>query len=262
MIMRSLLMIFRALPVLLFAGAGGLHAQDRAPVEPSSLPAPDQPMAAVEPVIRKLDQSRIQIGGVTLDKRTREIRFPAEVNMTEGLLEFIIVQTKGKVHESLLATDISPTHLNLAFMLLRYKASPELYPIFEELGVNSGKFPEVDAATRAGARITIEVEWEQDGKKRRLPVNDLVQHAVKAQAIPAGPWVYGGSAVHDGKYSAEVTGDIAAIFLSASAMINYPGEGNNDDTIWIPFPKRVPELGTKVTVIIAPFDKQANPDQP
>jgi hypothetical protein len=260
MISRFFTLTSRATLMLLLAGS--LSAQDRAPVEPSSLPAPDQPMAPVEPVIRKLDEFRIQIGGVTLDQRTREIRFPAEINMKEGLLEFLIVHTKGKIHESLLVTDISPTHLNLAFMLLRYKASPELYPIFEELGVSSGKFPEVDEATRVGARILIDVEWEQDGKMRRMPVNDMIQHAVKAQAIPAGPWVYGGSVVHDGKYSAEVTGDIAAIFLSASAMINYPGEGNNDDTIWIPFPKRVPDFGTKVTVIIAPFDKAATPAKP
>ena len=231
-------------------------------MEPTSLPAPDQPMAPVKPVMRQLDEFRMQIGGVTLDRRSREIRFPAEINMVEGLLEFVVVQNKGKVHESLLITEISPTHLNLAFKLLRYTASPELYPIWLEPGVSSGKYPEVDPATQAAARVNIDVEWDQDGKKRRMPVNDLVQHAVKAHAMPAGPWVYGGSHVHDGKFSAEISGDIAAIYLSPSAMINYPGEDNQDDTVWTPFTKRVPEVGTKVTVIIAPYHKQPAPAKP
>ena len=249
-------------PLILWGIICSLMVRQGNALEPTSLPAPDQPMAPVEPVMRQLDESRLQIGGVTLDRRSREIRFPAEINMNEGLLEFIIVHVNGKVHESLLVTDISPIHLNLAFKLLRYTASPELYPIFREEGVSTGKFPEVDAATSAGARILIDVEWQQDGKTRRVPVNDLLQHVVKAQPMPAGPWVYGGSNFYDGKYSAEVTGDIAAVFLAASAMINYPGEGNDDDTIWIPFPRRVPDVGTKVTVVIAPFHTPPTPSKP
>jgi hypothetical protein len=76
---------------------------------------------------------------------------------------------------------------------------------------------------------------------------------VKATAMPAGPWVYGGSDFHEGKFVAETSGDIAAIFLSMAALVNFPGTDNTNDEVWVPFPKRVPPEGTKVTVIIAPY---------
>lgn len=246
----------------LFAAATLATAQDQSPVEPKSLPAPDQPMEPVTPSVQKLDDTRYQVGAVTFDQKTREIRFPTKVNMTEGLLEFLIVHQNGKTHEALLATDISPTHLNLAFTLLRYPPSAELYPLPNATGGLSGNFPVVPDDVKAAARIAIDVEWLVDGKTRRMPINDCIQHAVKTSAMPAGPWVYGGSYFSEGKYVPEIGGDIAAIFSVASALINYPGEDHGDDTVWAVFPDRVPEVGTNVTVIIAPYPNPSIPSKP
>ena len=236
--------------------------QGQSPVEPKTLPAPDQAVEPATQAVRKLDATHYQIGEVLFDQKTREIRFPTQVNLTEGLLEFLVVHQNGKVHESLLSTDVSPTHLNLAFNLLRYSPSKELYPLPNETGGTSDKYPEVSAAVKAAARVTIEVEWSDDGKIRRVPVNEWIQHAVKSTAMPAGPWIYGGSDFHEGKFVAETSGDIAAIFLSMAALVNYPGEDYENDTVWIPFPKRVPPEGTKVTVIIAPYQTIKPPAKP
>jgi hypothetical protein len=255
-------MIPRLAILVLTASLSLASGQDRAPVEPNSLPAPDQPVEPVKPVVEKLDENRYRIGEVTFDNKSREIRFPTKINMVEGLLEYLIVHQKGKVHESLLVTDVSPTHVNLAFTLLRYPASRELYPLPNDTGGVSDKFPEVPAEVKAGARIRIDVEWNDDGKTRRLPINDWIQHAVKTTAMPPGPWVYGGSEFFDGKFVPETSGDIAAIFVSQGALINYPGDDNRDDTVWLAYPKRVPAEGTNVTVIIAPYSKSPSPQKP
>jgi hypothetical protein len=212
----------------------------------------------VKPSVKKLDATRYQIGEITFDQKTREIRFPCKVNMTEGLLEFLIVHRNGKLHESLLLTDVSPTQLNLAFTLLNYTPSRELYPLPNATGGTSANFPEVAPEIKAAARITLEVEWTEEGKIRRVPVNEWVQHSVKLTPMPAGPWVYGASEFHDGQYVPELTGDIASIFLSPSAIIHYPGDDRSDDTIWAPYPKRVPAFETKLTMIVAPY-RDANP---
>jgi hypothetical protein len=251
--MKSILPL--RLPLLLTLLAGGiadLAAQERAPVEPLTLPLPDQEMAPVKPSVEKLDESRYRIGTIIFDQKTREIRFPASVNMSEGLLEFAIVHENGKIHEALLLTDISALQLNLAFKLLRYPASEELYLLPNDRGGLSDKFPEVPEEVSKGARIDLSVEWEDAGRTRKVPLNEWIQHAVKGSTMSSGPWVYGGSLVHEGRFAAEVTGDIAAIFITNSALINYPGTDNRDDTVWLVYPKRVPEAGTKVTVIIAP----------
>jgi hypothetical protein len=243
----------RSLPIFFAAFTSLAFAQDQSPVEPKSLPAPDQPIVATEPSVKKIDDNRYDISGIIIDQKLCEIRFPAKVNMPEGLLEFIVVHINGKLHESLLLTEISPTKLNLAFTLLRYSPSRELYALPNDRGGESNDYPDVPAATKAAARIKIEVEWKDGDALKRFPINDWVQHTTTTLAMPPGPWVYGGSEFRDGKYAPEISGDIAAVFLSGSSIINYPGADNRDDTVWIAFPKRVPPEGTDVTVIITPF---------
>ncbi len=249
--------------VLLLAGTGLLCADpstDRAPVEPKTLPAPDQPVAEVQPAVKELDAERLQVGDVIFNRKTREIRFPAAVNMAGGeLLEFAIVHANGKVHESLLVTYISATHLNLAFKLLRYPASIELYPVIDKDGSTTNEFPKVPDDVKAGSRIDIGVEWQQEGKTKTAKLHEWISHGSTGEPMPADPWVYGGSVVHEGKYAAEISGDIAAIFLSNAAIINFSGKDNTSDEVWLPFPKRVPPEGTKVTVVISPFQKPAKP---
>lgn len=255
-------MIRRTIILMLTAGSLLVNAQDRSPVEPASLPAPDQPVEPVKPPVEKIDDSRYRIGKVTFDQKTREIRFPAKVNMVEGLLEFLVVHENGKTHESLFVTDISATHLNLAFTLLRYPASPELYALPNATGGLSGDFPKVSADVKAGARITISVEWKDGDKIRRRPANEWIKDSNKKSAMPGGPWVYGGSEVFDGKYVPDSTGDIIAIFVARSAMINYPGDDNSDDEVWLPFPKRVPAQGTDVTLILSPYQPDKTSTKP
>jgi len=253
----------RLLAILLVSPLAPLAlAQDRAPVEPASLPAPDQAVTPVKPTVEKIDDSRFRIGKLTFDRKSREIRFPAKVNMTDGLLEFLVVHENGKIHESLLLTDVPPTHINLAFTLLRYPASRELCPLPSETGGASDQFPVVPPDVKAAARVTIDVEYSYNGSPRRLPANEWIQHAVKSTPMPSGPWVYGGSDFFDGKFIAETTGDIAAIFVAPSALLNYPGDDNRDDTVWLVFPKRVPPEGTDVTVIITPVSNTVPATQP
>jgi len=240
-------MLRRFLSLSLIAAAtanGQFPAPQEAPAD-----APAKEAAKVE----KIDGTRYRIRDITFDSKTREIRFPAAVNMTQDLLEFIIVHQNGKVHESLLKTAISATDLNVAFSLLRYKPSPELYVEPAAPDDPAVKFPAVDAEVRKAARIHIEVEWKDGEKLRKVPLNEWVQHAVTGTTMPAGPWVYGGSEISGGRFQAEATGDIAAIYLSRSALINYPGKDNTDDTVWFVYPKRVPPIDSPVTVIITPF---------
>ena len=248
-------MIRRSTIIFLTAILSFANAQDRAPVEPTSLPTPDQPVAPVKPSVEKLDETHYRIGKILLDLTTREIRFPAKVNTSTMPLEFLLVNENGKLHESLLKTDVSPTQLNLAFTLLRYLPSRELYPLPNDHGGSSNEFPKISTEMKTAARVLIEVETKDGGKLRRFPANEWIQQTVKTTAMPAGPWVYGASEFNEGRYAPEVSGDMIAIFVTNSAIINYPGEDNAGEDVWIPYPKRVPVENTDVSVIISPFLK-------
>jgi hypothetical protein len=228
-------------------------AEDRAPVEPNALPAPDQEMEPVKPAIEKTGENTYRMGDVEFDRKTREIRFPAKVNMNTGLLEFLIVHQNGKVHESLLVTESSATNINLAFSLLRYKLSRELYFKPSKTGGLSDQLYVETDEVKAASRFRIDLEWKQDGVLRRIPANDWVLHDVKAEAMPQNPWVFGGSYFHNGRFVPDETGSFVAIFVTNDAFANYLGEDNLDDTIWSAHTSRMPEVGTKVTVVFAPY---------
>lgn len=244
----QLLIFLTATPLsIALALTGVCLVADIARAEEKALEVP------ANPKIEQIDQNRYRIGDVTLDKKTREIRFPAIVNMKEGILEFLVVHEHGAVHESLFRTHVSPTHINVALTLLHYKASKEFYRIPKEDGIPSDKYYEVSEETKLAARLAIYVEIEKDGVSKRLPVSDWVRHETTAKVMPSTHWVYGGSDFYKGNFIPEGSGEIAAIFITDTALINYPGKDNINDEVWTVMPERVPDLETKVTLVLAPY---------
>ena len=263
-----------SLPVV---AAAPLNVPVATPVEPAAPPAPSDGAtaapadgtaaaaaapAAVKPTLVQLDATRFKLGDVEFDKQTRAIRFPAVFNQREGLLEYVLVHAVvGKTHESLLRTSINATHLNLALRLLRYESSPELFPLRDE-GHPTGLFPRVDAKTKAAARVEIRMLWKLDDTEHSAAVNELIVNTKNDKPMPAGPWVYGGSIVHEGRFVAEMTGDIVAILTNEAAIFNYPGASNQQGDNygdWFALTKSVPPIGTPLTVEIRPWPATTKP---
>lgn len=246
-----------------------LDGADRDPTQPTSAPAPEAPADNPAPAegnkppqekVRELGDGKFALGLVTFDQNTREISFPASINMDEGLLEYAITHENGKTHETLLVTKVSPTHLNVALKLLRYPESKELEMILDEDFRPTGKFPNVPKEIKNAARVSFIVTWKDKNKEeKKASINTLITNSVTGEPIAPLPWVYGGSYFHDGTFRAEVEGDIAALFSSAASLFNWPGDDRHLDRAWVPTPERVPEFGTPVTVTIKPFIKPGGP---
>ena len=163
----------------LFLVAGAVAADPSAPADapvPATEPAPEQPNVV------DLGEGRYRIGLVTFDQATREISFPAEINMAEGLLEYAIVHETGKIHESLLHTKTKPLHVNLALKLLRYQGSEELFQVLDEDYRPTGKFPEVPEAVKTAARVELLLSWKNaDGKPGQATLNELITNTVTSR---------------------------------------------------------------------------------
>ena len=80
---------------------------------------PSDPTKAIEP----LGGTRYRLGLMEFDKASRIITLPATVNMTKGLLEYVLVHESGKVHESLFSTKVKPAEFNVALLLLNWNSS-------------------------------------------------------------------------------------------------------------------------------------------
>jgi hypothetical protein len=214
------------------------------------------PAAKVEPKVEQLEKDLFRIGKLTFRPSTREIRFDAKINMQEGLLEYCIVRENGdKAHEALLATTVLPSDVNIALKLLRYPESPELLPLRDESGAFTTKYPDVPQEVREGARIEISVIWKDGAEEKKASINEWIAYAPTQQAMPLGPWLYTGSYSADGAFAADTVGDMVAIIMDGSALFNYPGKDNGNDEAWTVMSKRVPPLGSPVTVVITPYSQ-------
>jgi hypothetical protein len=179
-----------------------------------------------------------QIGQVRLDKVQKTITVPAFVNMTAGLIEYFLVTSSGKTHESVLRTDVPPYQIHLAMLLLGAKGT-------------TNAFPDDPAKPLPGDQIGIAVRWKLSGKEKQFRGEELVFNTKTKAVMSKGPWVYNGSCVIDGIFIAQEQGSIISVMEDAFAMINNPRSGREDDKIWIVRSKKVPPLDTPVEIVIS-----------
>lgn len=222
-------LLFPALPAM---------AQTGQPHTPAQMPSPmlSKTTAVKMPGMNFVAPGVIEIGGCRVDKKNGRVEFPARVNMQEGLLEYLLVGDSGKLHESLLSTEISPYALQVSLLLLGIEGSCNPLEMQGE------------ARTPEGGRVNIKVQW-QDGERVKTVALEkwLKKDKSKLNNIP---WVFTGSMVVDGVFMAEVERSIIAIFHDPVAMIDHQLKEGADDQVWFVDSAQTPTRGTAVTVII------------
>ena len=68
--------------------------------------------------IREVSPGIYQLGEVRIDKAQRTISFRARLNLDQGPMEYFLVTSWGKTHESILKTDTEPFRIHLAMLLI------------------------------------------------------------------------------------------------------------------------------------------------
>jgi hypothetical protein len=196
--------------------------------------------------IMDLGEGRMQIGAVILDTRQKSLTFPALVNMTTGLVEYAIVTTRGKVHESLLRTDAEPYHIHTAMLLLGAKPSTNL---------ESAAFFDPKRQI-PGERLKVEVLFPpqivpavEGGKPQ--PIETFLAAAKSKKQIQPGEipnWIYNGSYFSDGTFLAQREGSIVSLIADPSALVNNPRPDRQDDELWILHTPAIPPVHTPAQV--------------
>src|SRR6476660_3385606 len=73
--------------------------------------------------VKEISPGILQLGDVKINKRQRTVSFPAVVNLRHGAMEYLLVGSWGKVHESILRTETDPYRIHLAMLLLGAKGA-------------------------------------------------------------------------------------------------------------------------------------------
>ncbi len=195
-------------------------------------------LSASNAPIQRISDEIYAVGRVRLDKKNKTISFPATVNMAEGTVEYALVHVTGKVHESVLRTEVAPYQVHLARLLLAPSST------------NAPAAPAKTPIELQGPPVDISVEWQDSGKLMRLPLEDLVLNILTKTRLTRGEWIYNGSQVVQGTFLAEQEGSIISVIADPNALINNPRPGREDDEIWQANKALVPPVGTGVRVIV------------
>jgi hypothetical protein len=159
--------------------------------------------------------------------------------MAEGAIEYALVHVTGKVHESVLKTDVEPYHIQLARLLIAPAATEETST--------------VDAKTSrdlTGVEVSLWVVWTTPDAARRVRLEELIYNTITDSPMKQGTWVFNGSRVLDGVFLAQRDGSIVTVIADVDAMINNPRPGRHDDEIWRANKALLPPVGTSVEVTI------------
>ena len=219
-----------------------LFGQRETSAQLASPPPPLVSVGASNPetnsLLKAIGPDLFELGLVRIDKKQRTLAFPALVNLREGNIEYVVVTTTGKTHESLLRTEAKPHHLQVAALLLGAK------------GAGTNSLSDDRKTTPPGDKVQIELNWADGRKVRRARVEDFVHARKTGSKAKRGPWVFTGSRFREDGFAAELDGSIVSLITDADALINNPRPGREDDDNWLVRTNGLPPLNTPVNVVI------------
>ena len=240
---RKLPIVAALLALALALPAAAVLGQDRPPVPFPPAATPDQldrHTLRIAP-LERVAPGRFRMGAIELDKAQKSVSFPAVVNMQEGLLEYLLVRSTGKTHESLLRTDIEPYNLQIACLFVGME------------GTSAPLAMQGDPGTPKGDPIEIQLQpVGKDGTAQTIaPEAWLIRLAGdKREDVPPLQWVFTGSVVNEGRLAAQLGGSIVALYHDPAAMVDNASPGGESDKIWFVRQEAVPAVGTPVTVTL------------
>ncbi len=207
---------------------------------------------AKTPAMREIAPGIYEIGSIHLDKNTNSLSFPCKVQMNEGGVEYLICTPRGSTHESVLVTEIQPSDIHFAMLLLGAKGAGILAPAPGDAPPEQINAEYLKRAPRLkGDSIAITAKWKDaDGKEQSGPVEDWVLNFNEKKSASRGPWIYTGSMFAEEKFLAQMEGSIAAIVTNPAALINNPRKGSDNDQIWQVNGKKIPPVETPVEVTL------------
>ena len=229
----------------------------------ASQPAESSMTTLTNTPVRMVEPGLFEVGLVRLDQRRRCITLPATLNRRQGLMEYFLVTTYGKTHESILKTQAEPYHIHLAMLLLGAHGPGNAdFPGSPPNGVPG---PVVHPSGQAipGDKVAIEVTWKTTAGQTRRSAEDLIRKNDTPTNMAQGWWVYNGSLIVNNKFLAQMDGSLISLVTDPVALVNYTGPGHDNDLIWEPNVPNLPPPNVPVEVTITfhepkndkPFDE-------
>jgi len=228
--------------------AGATNVPGRAVESPKPVESAVSPLTNAD--VRLVEPGVFEIGKVRLDQRRRSVTLPAVLDRAQGAMEYFLVTTYGKTHESILMTQAQPNHIHLAMLLLGANGPGNAaFPGSPTNGV-PGPIVHPSKETIPGNKVSIQVKWKTPDGDTERSAADLIYNTDAHSVMKHGSWVYNGSLIVRGTFLAQVDGSIISLVTDPVALINNTGPGHDNDLIWTPNTNNIPPPDVPVEVTI------------
>ena len=216
-------------------------------------------LAEAKARIKKTGEHEYELGEIKFNSTTREITFPAAINMSEGALEYALVHETGKTHESLLKTKIKGFDLNLVMLLCHFEPHiAELTSVLTEVRPELLAEAKKPLAHPGAQHVIVHAKWKDAKGEHNLTLQEMVTDLTTKKPLVAPYFTYNGSQLFEGFFEADREGSYIALYIDFLALINSVEKGNADDKNWIVNKAVTPPVDTPVTVVLSPVEIAAS----
>jgi len=188
-------------------------------------------------LIKQTGDSTYQLKNIFINSAKKEVRFPAKINMQEGLIEVFVCTPGGKIHESVLVADIVPYYLQVSLLLLGLNSS------------ESDKYDKVISPVK-GDEVEVWVNWAENTKTKKYRAEELIWNAARNKTMEKSNWIFVGSKIVNGQFMADHVKSLVTTYNDQYTIIDNPLATGSNDELYRANEKLLPPKSTEVEVII------------
>lgn len=197
-------------------------------------------------------------GHIQIKEKEQQILLKGEISKAlgeyeshlKGAVEFLLCGPTGKKYESIIVVDAT---------------GKEIYDAMDTLGVKPGHPVDLDIETdelipAKGPTVIISVEWEEDGKQKKVRAEDLLHNVKTNKSMKHVGWIYTGSRLIFDLDSEDEDAMIPLAFSSndlialnhgdPSTLFVNPLPESSEENLYKKNDNVLPDLGTPVTLTI------------
>lgn len=199
--------------------------------------------------------------GIAVDLRAKTITISTVVNVEMDPIEYALINERGKVHEALLVTEVKPSSLNAAFLLLGYVPGKNARTELIEPQPTEGEVAQGAEWLRVfppeGMPFYMVASWGEGADRHTVPIEDLILDLVTEKPLENQEWLYLGgrtASIYRGDppvFVADLEGNLVSVcyLQPANHLATMKHERARDDQVWWRT-ELCPKPGTKVELRI------------
>lgn len=256
-----------AVALLPAPGGSAPPLQDPRPAQDATPGPPVPGTAEAEAALQKA----FEAAGVRVDREAKAVAFRASIQVRDDLLEYLLVNPHGAVHEALFVTELPAELLNAALLTLGLERGQNVQyvekdpkPTEEELRAGVRAF---DVVPPKGEGVSLYAAWREGEDTFFFRVEDLVRDLERGRTMRRHAWVYLGSrwvesrrAGGEAVYAAAAEGNLACIsfFSQGNTLLTAALPECVAQSSWLPNGWLLPPVGAEVlfvasrTALLAP----------